>query len=175
MENRKLYRSPYEAYPFLADEAEDYRCDFELLTDYVASQIGLLRCAVIDTEIREELRKICELVYHMNPSLRTFVSITQDEVEWLYGRTEELKRKTDGRCRQFVLTQGGESACRAHTLRVLGKGIVRFLYRYEQQGHPVPPILYDFANLLSGYFFYLALECNRLEGIEEIPYISRNY
>ena len=28
-----LYRSPYEAYPFLCDAGEDLRCDFELLTD----------------------------------------------------------------------------------------------------------------------------------------------
>ena len=30
MEN--IYRSPDEAYPFLADEPQDLRCDFELLT-----------------------------------------------------------------------------------------------------------------------------------------------
>ena len=29
----ELYRSLYEAYPFLSDSGGDLRCDFELLTD----------------------------------------------------------------------------------------------------------------------------------------------
>ena len=36
MEN--IYRSPDEAYPFLADEPQDLRCDFELLTDELSCQ-----------------------------------------------------------------------------------------------------------------------------------------
>lgn len=39
---KKIYRSPYEAYPFLADEARKYDCDFEILTDEIASLTGLL-------------------------------------------------------------------------------------------------------------------------------------
>ena len=31
-----LYRSPYEAYPFLSDDGADLRCDFEILTDRIA-------------------------------------------------------------------------------------------------------------------------------------------
>ena len=29
----KLYRSPYEAYPFLSDADGDLRCDYEILKD----------------------------------------------------------------------------------------------------------------------------------------------
>lgn len=39
-----LYRSSYEAYPFLCDNSENLCCDFELLTDEIASHTGLL-CA----------------------------------------------------------------------------------------------------------------------------------
>ena len=35
----ELYQSPYEAYPFLSDDSEDLRCDFELLTDELAMRI----------------------------------------------------------------------------------------------------------------------------------------
>ena len=44
-----------------------------------------------------------------------------------------------------------------------------------EQGHDVPDRLLDLANLLSGYFFYLALKLNALAGVDEIPYTSRNY
>ncbi len=65
----ELYRSPYEAYPFLCDDSDDLRCDFELLTDYMASSAGLLRTMVKDDVLREELLWICELIYHINPTL----------------------------------------------------------------------------------------------------------
>ena len=48
------------------------------------------------------------------------------------------------------------------------------LFRSEKDGS-VPDRLLDLANLLSGYFFYLALRLNELEGVDEIPYESRNY
>ena len=51
----ELYKSPYEAYPFLSDPAEDLRCDFEILTDKAASLTGLLRACVEDTTLKTEL------------------------------------------------------------------------------------------------------------------------
>ena len=80
-----------------------------------------------------------------------------------------------GRCGTFVLTQGSEAGCHAHLLRVRGKELVRLLYRHLHQGHAAPDSLVDMANLLSGYFFLLALQLNALDGVDEIPYVSRNY
>ena len=74
-----------------------------------------------------------------------------------------------------MLTQGCEAACTAHLLRVQGKQLVRLIYRWVEKGHEVPDRLLDLANLLSGYFFYLALHLNEAEGVEEVPYVSRNY
>lgn len=169
------YRSPYEAYPFLADTAADLRCDFELMTDDMASSIGLLRATVEDETIQNDLLKLCELVYHANPTLRTKMTVTDEEVDWLKVKTEELQVLSGSRCQRFVLTQGGQEACQAHVLRVKGKSLVRLLYRYAENGGVVPDTLFDFCNLLSGYFFMLALRLNELEGIDEIDYESRNY
>ena len=172
---KDVYRSKYEAYPFLHDESNDLRCDFEILTDELSSKIGLLRAIVDDENLKEELLKICELVYHINPSLRTFVSVTEEELSWLEERTTELYKKIKDRCELFVLTQGSESACKAHILRSNFKGLVRLLYRYQYSGNKVDNILFDFSNLLSQYFFFLALRLNDINGVDEIEYISRNY
>ena len=169
----KLYRSPYEAYPFLADDAQDLRCDFEILTDRIASMTGLL--AALCPERREELLKIDELIYHANPTLRTFMSIRDDEVEWLKQRVDSLHEETKGLCNRFVLPAGTQRACTAHILRTDGKKLVRMLYRHAQSGNQVDERLFDFVNLVSGYFFLLALLLNHLDGFEEIPFESRNY
>ena len=170
-----LYRSPDEAYPFLSDASSDLRCDFELATDRMASEIGLLRALVAHTGIREELLLLCELVYHMNPTLRTRFTVTVEEINWVRERLEAHRLAILDRCGGFVLTQGSETGCRAHLLRVAAKELVRLLYRHLQGGHSVPEGLLDLANLLSGYFFHLAMHLNAIDGVDEVPYVSRNY
>ena len=175
MKKDKIYRSKYEAYPFLSDPSEDLRCDFEILTDELTSQIGLLKALVGDKEIKEELLRIGDLVYHMNPSLRTPVKLREDELHWLEEVTNRTYEEVKDRCDKFVLPQGSQSAAHAHILRARFKGLVRLLYRYAYGGNQVPNILFDFANLLSGYFFNLALKLNAMEDVDEVEFISRNY
>lgn len=172
---KDVYRSKFEAYPFLHDDGNDLRCDFEIFTDELSSRIGLLHSLVDDGNLKTELLTICELVYHINPSLRTFVSVTEEELTWLEERTTVLYEQVKSRCDLFVLTQGCESACQAHILRSNFKALVRLLYRYNYNGNKVEDILYDFANLLSQYFFYLALRLNEINGVDEVAYKSRNY
>lgn len=169
----ELYRSPYEAYPFLCDDAADLRCDFELLTDELASAAGLL--AAQAPAHRAQLLRLAELIYHANPTLRTRWTVTASEVAWLAQQVQALAGAAQGRCQRFVLPQGSPAACTAHLARVRAKCLVRLLYRHAQQGHAVPPPLLDFANLLSGYFFDLALVLNQQAGVDEIDYVSRNY
>ena len=176
MDKRKgAYRSKYEAYPFLTDDSDDLICDFEIFTDLIASETGLLRAIVNDSNLKEELLKICEFIYHINPSLRTKVTVTHEELMWLEECTNRLHSEVGDRCKRFVVTQGSQAACQAHILRVQCKALVRMLYRVAYSGKKVEPILFDFANLLSGYFFLLALKLNVLDGVEEIDYVSRNY
>lgn len=169
----KLYRSPFEAYPFLADDANDLRCDFEILTDRIASMTGML--TALCPERREELEQVETLIYHVNPTLRTFFSLKDEEMEWMKAQEEALRLETKAYCERFVLPAGSVRACLAHVLRTETKALVRMIYRHAQAGGRVEDALLDFANLLSGYFFSLALWLNHQDGVEESPFESRNY
>lgn len=170
-----MYRSPYEAYPFLADDDEDLRCDFEIATDRLASLTGLLRAKCPEEALREELRQVEELIYHLNPTLRTFFSVHEEETAFLLERLDFYRETTKDLINRFVLPCGSERASVAHMLRSDGKALVRLLYRYIQRGGTVDHQTMDFCNILSGYFFFLALYLNQLDGVEELPYESRNY
>jgi cob(I)alamin adenosyltransferase len=74
-----------------------------------------------------------------------------------------------------VLPQGCTAAAYSHVLRNKCKSLVRLLSRYHQQGNEVEGLLFDFCNLYSGYFYFLALKLNRDEGVEEVEFISRVY
>lgn len=169
----EVYRSPYEAYPFLCDADDDLRCDFELLTDELASGAGLLRSLIAEPALVDELLWVCELIYHMNPTLRTSFTVTEEEIARLAAAVDRLQAESS--VHGFVMPCGCQSACIAHILRVKAKCLVRLLYRYLQRGGSVPEGLLDLANLLSGYFFLLALKCNVMDGVEEHSYLSRNY
>ncbi|MBO4235819.1 MAG: ATP--cob(I)alamin adenosyltransferase [Firmicutes bacterium] len=167
------YKSEYEAYPFLSDSDADIRCDFEILTDRISSLSGLL--AAKCPERKEEILKVDELVYHANPSLRTHFSITTEEIEWLHSAIQEMQEEVRDRFEKFVLPAGSERGSLAHVLRVDGKQLVRALYKARERGLEFSNELIDFANLVSGYFFMLSLWLNKEDGVEEIPFVSRNY
>lgn len=165
----------YLAYPFLYDKSSDLRCDFEILTDEVSSMVGLLRSFVEDKTLREDLSKINELMYHINPSLRTKTTVTNEELIWLESRVIELQEEVKDRFQKFVLPQGTTEAGYCHVIRSKCKSIVRLLSRYKEQGNYVDDILFDFTNLYSGYFFVLALKFNKDNCLNETEFVSRNY
>lgn len=169
----KPYRSPFEAYPFLCDADVDLRCDFEILTDRMASCAGLL--ASLAPERREEVLRVEELIYHANPTLRTFLSVTGEEMEWLKGRIDALKEETAGLCERFVLPAGTMRACVAHLLRADGKALARLVYRHCERTGTRQDGLIDLVSLFSEYFFLLALWLNHRDGFAEVPFESRNY
>ena len=165
----------YCAYPFLYDDPEDLKCDYEIFTDEISSTIGLLRAFINQDRLRDELSKIADLVYHMNSSLRTKTGVYESELQWLNERCAIYKEETKNNYTRFVLPQGSIAAAQSHIIRTKFKALVRMLHRYEEKGNKVDPLLYDFANILSQYFFLLALKLNSLENIKELEYISRSY
>ncbi|MEF9991164.1 MAG: ATP:cob(I)alamin adenosyltransferase [Romboutsia sp.] len=167
--------SKYSAYPFLYDASNDLRCDYEIFTDEISSTIGLLISFINDKDLGDELNKINELVYHMNACLRTKVTVTEEEINWLESRMISHQDEVKDRVNKFVTPQGSTPACFAHVIRTKFKALVRLLHRHREQGHSVDGILFDFANLFSGYFFVLALKLNKDFDVEEIEFISRNY
>jgi cob(I)alamin adenosyltransferase len=178
--------SKYLAYSFLYDDAADLKCDFELLTDEISSMIGLLRSLLDEkdraaqADLAEDLAGLNELMYHINPSLRTKVTVTEEELEWLHQKTTALQAAVQEGLPQksgltFLIPQGCVQAAYSHVIRAKCKTLVRLLSRYRQQGNPVEEILFDFANLYSGYFYFLALRLNKNHGVEERAFVSRVY
>ncbi|MDR2494613.1 MAG: ATP--cob(I)alamin adenosyltransferase [Spirochaetaceae bacterium] len=178
----------YLAYTFLYDHTADLRCDFELLTDELASMTGLLRSLLDERdsaalpEAREDLSRVIELIYHLNPSLRTRLTITPEELAWLREKTlyfqeavrDALPRNPAGGP-VFLLPQGSTPGALAHVLRCTCKTLVRLLSRHRQQGNEVDELVFDFANLLSGYFYSLALWLNKNRRETERLFVSRVY
>lgn len=168
-----MYRSKYEAYPFLSEPSHKFDCDFELLTDKITSKIGLL-ISKVDDNYKDELLKVAEIVYHFNPTLRTKLNVSDEEIDFLKSKVDFYANILGNI--GFVLPVGCEGACISHELRVLSKDLVRLIYRdILLNSKIVDDKTIDIANLLSGYFFMFALILNKDSGVEEIPFKSRFY
>jgi ATP:cob(I)alamin adenosyltransferase len=175
----------YTAYCYLYEPSDDLRCDFEIASDEIASMIGLLRSLVSEEGLRSDLSVLNDLMYHINPSLRTKTTVTQEELLWLDQRAAALEKEITqgeslgefrkGRRLTFVLPQGCTPAAYSHVIRNKCKALVRLMSRHKQQGHPVDDIVFDFVNLFSGYFFFLALKLNQDTGVQEVEFVSRVY
>jgi len=146
----------------------DVACDFALLVDEVASMTGLLHSIVSHEGLKEELRFVCDIIYNLSPSFRTGMVLNEEDFAKLERLT--LTHKDDlGDKAKIVLPMGCQGASLAHILRVKCKALVRQLCKQNRANG----LLYDFTNLLSGYFYYLAFKLNKIAGIEEIPFVSR--
>jgi len=178
--------SKYLAYCFLYDDASDLRCDFEILTDEISSMIGLLRSLLDDAdraagpELADDLCKINELMYHINPSLRTKLAVSEEELEWLLQKIAVLQKCVAGAPPKsgsltFYIPQGCTQAAYSHVIRCKCKALVRLLSRHSQQGNAASDLIFDFCNLYSGYFYFLALWFNKVHGEEERFFNSRVY
>ena len=168
-----IYRSKYEACPLFCKKGDDIICDFAILVDEIASMVGLLHSLVDNKIIREELQFVCDIIYNLSPSLRKGVIVTKKELLKLEQMTMEHKENITKPPNLFVLPMGSQNATLAHILRVKSKGLVRLLCKHDYAGNKVDSLLYDFTNLLSGYFYHLAFKLNAIDGIEEVPYITR--
>ena len=157
------------AYSFLKETSR--QCDYEVASDELAS---LIAQAVHSVKHQPELLKLCELVYHANGSIRGRLAIRDEDFEWLDQLYVRLMQE-NGPLRQFVLPAGCEGACALHVLRSRCKAVLRIADAIDREEKPVPVILLDFWNLLSNVFFQMALKDNRLEGVSEIPFVSRSY
>lgn len=157
------------AYSFLKEVSR--QCDYEIATDELAS---LTAQAIHTSQQKEELIQLAQLLYHANGSIRGKLAIFDEDVNWLNELYERLIEE-NGQLHSFVVPAGCLGACALHVLRSKTKAVVRLAYAIKREEKPVASVLLDFLNLLSNVFFQMALKENRLEQVEEIPFVSRSY
>ena len=158
-------------YPFLYEESK--KVEFEILTDKLASQLGV--CASFaEGNFKNELIFICELVYHLNGSIRGKQAIDNSHVSFLKARYQHYEKETKDGTR-FVVPLGSTLASHLHVARSMGKEVVRKMFEVKQEGNVVNDTLFNFANMVSNYCFMAALYANKLQGVNEKVFISRSY
>lgn len=153
------------------------KVDYEVLSDALTVSIGMVLPYLTsdkELEVAEDLRKIQEIAYHANGSVRGMLAVSEEDVEWLSGRYDYYCGFVGDRMKQFIIPQGCLAAMHLHQVRNDAKIVYRALFHAHKE-EPVADVLFKFTGLLSNVAAVLALYVNELNGVEEIPFHTKSY
>lgn len=138
--------------------------------DELNSHVGLLITEMPDKDDRQLLVEIQNDLFAVGCELATIDrvpkhAVTAERVEWLERAIDEADAHSGG-WRGFILPGGSQAAAQAHVCRTVCRRLERRIYAIDD-GVETDPVLLQYVNRLSDYFFVLAKKINILQGVEE--------
>ena len=138
--------------------------------DELNSFTGLLHTYLTDETDRQQVLRIQNDLFAVGCELATIDRVPKHAVD--EQAVAELEHAIDhademyGGWKGFILPGGSRGAAIAHVCRTICRRLERRIYAIDD-GVAVDPILLQYVNRLSDYYFVLAKKINILEGIEE--------
>ena len=138
--------------------------------DELNSFVGLLATEVTNEDDRKILLEIQNDLFAVGCELATIDrvpkhAVTTERVEWLEHAIDEADEMCGG-WRGFILPGGSHAAAQAHVCRTVCRRLERRIYAIDD-GVETDPVLLQYVNRLSDFFFVLAKKINILLGVEE--------
>jgi len=159
-------------------------CDYEVLTDELATQLGMA-LSIVETDpalldLVPDLERLQELALHANGSVRGKLAVTEADLDWLHRRYDyfsaAIETREPKRLKNFVLPRGLLPVPQLHQARSTAKKAIRALVRVEEEGkHEIPAEIPRLLNLLCNFCFVLTVLINQRRGVSEPCFISKSY
>lgn len=164
----------YICYTFMREKS--CKVDYEVLSDALTVSVGMVLPYLTDTEgdVEPDLRKIQELCYHANGSVRGMLAITEEDIAWLSERYDYYCAEVGEQMKQFIIPQGTIATMMLHQVRNEAKLVYRALH-YVNKEAPVDELIFKFTGLLSNVAATMALYVNKVNGVAEIPFHTKSY
>ena len=153
------------------------KVDYEVLSDALTVSIGMVLPYLqleSEQEVKADLRRMQEITYHANGSVRGMMAITEEDITWLSERYDTYCARVGDKIKHFVIPQGCLGAMHLHQVRNDAKLVYRTLHHVNKE-EKVNELIFKFIGLLSNVAAVLALYINELNGIEEIPFHTKSY
>lgn len=142
------------AYPFLYEDI--MVVDHELITDEIATLIGLLASQVKDKKLHNDLIWLVRLAWDINGSVRGKNAVSSEVYEQLVKMYQSYQDKTKIDKKRFTLPIGSFAPCLAELVRNRCKQAVRTLYLVSKTT-TVNQVLFDALNVMSNLFYLISL------------------
>ena len=151
-------------------EKDDVRISVCGDLDELNAHIGLLLSFGVPQGVSAELLHVQELLFYAgaelsNPHFAMKSHLTAADIDQLEQSIDQLQQATPDP-ETFILPGGCSSAAQSHVCRTVARraerSIVAMLHTYH-----VEPLILQFVNRLSDYFFVLALYLNFIISVDE--------
>lgn len=138
--------------------------------DELNSFVGLLLTYLTDEEDQRTVLGIQNTLFSVGCELATIDrparhAVSEEEVTQLEHAIDQLDALCGG-WRGFILPGGSRGAAVAHVCRTVCRRLERRVYSIND-GAETAPVLLQYINRLSDYFFLLSKKINKLAGVEE--------
>jgi cob(I)alamin adenosyltransferase len=138
--------------------------------DELNSLVGLLLTYLTDEADSQQLIDIQNNLFAVGSELATIDRPARHAVQPEdVAQLEEAIDQMDALCggwKGFILPGGSPGAAVAHVCRTVCRRLERRIYAIDDQV-PTAPVLLQYINRLSDYFFLLSKKINKLQGVEE--------
>jgi cob(I)alamin adenosyltransferase len=147
--------------------------------DELNASIGLLRDHLTQDELRNDLLKVQEELFTIGAQLASdpaknkmeLPMINESNVSYLERRMDEMEAGLP-EMKSFILPGGHPNVSLAHLCRTICRRAERHCVGLSTIDQ-VNPLILQYLNRLSDYFFVLSRHIGRILGIQEIPWRPR--
>ncbi|MBM0064593.1 cob(I)yrinic acid a,c-diamide adenosyltransferase [Alkalicoccobacillus gibsonii] len=145
--------------------------------DELNSFVGLARAELAYPELEHELLKIQHELFDCGSDLSYIQldnnqdkKLTDEETSWLEKRVDDWMDKTPP-IKRFILPGGSKAASTLHICRTMARKAERQLTKCLDEKGVANPIIQQYLNRLSDYFFVAARAANAHHSTSDIEYI----
>ncbi len=146
--------------------------------DELNAFIGLLHDSLSEEPVRALLQQVQHRLFSIGATLAADPlgpplppDIVTEDVVLLEGAIDAMNEQLP-ELRHFVLPGGFPTVSLAHVCRTVCRRAERVVVALHEQ-EPVPPLVLQYLNRLSDYFFVLARYLGLQAGAEEIKWVPR--
>jgi len=146
--------------------------------DELNSMIGLLRDSLINEEIREQLLNIQDRLFvlgsHLASSPNSKMKLPDIEKQDIIRLEKDIDKMNESlpELRTFILPGGHLSVSYCHLARTICRRAERWTIEILEK-ESIEPLLIQYLNRLSDYFFVLCRRISFENDIKEIPWTPR--
>ncbi|HMW40503.1 MAG: cob(I)yrinic acid a,c-diamide adenosyltransferase [Saprospiraceae bacterium] len=159
---------------------DDLRVEAYGTVDELNAAIGLLRCTVTDQKVLADLLRIQAELFVMGSHLAAdpgkpllkMPLLTEAMITSLENHIDAMEEELQP-LRHFLLPGGSEAIARTHLCRTISRRSERKVVSLSHHNQ-VNPLMIQYLNRLSDYFFVLSRYIAQSEGVEDIPWIPDN-
>jgi cob(I)alamin adenosyltransferase len=156
-------------------ETDSLGSEISLINDEISSLIGVFLSvsSPLGFPFIEDIKKCQSYHMHMLSAVQKDMLIEQTDLDWIIDKYSDMRISCpviDG----YMYPNGHITATIMHVIRSKTRELIRTIYHLRQNEKRKMPLMLEFTNMLSNYYFYVAIKCNELCDIKPEIYKTFN-